>query len=119
MIALTFDRNFAPALRIATALAGCVLLTVCAGSSGETKWVKSGTDDQTMQRELNDCVAQANAAMSQQAGINQDINATLGRNWQLGETTSIVDQNMVRQNAGLGDQVLNNCMRNKGFVKQG
>jgi hypothetical protein len=119
MIASTFDRHCEPALRTALSLALCVLLTVCAAPSGEVKWVKSGTDDRTMQRELNDCVAQANAAMSHQSGINQDINATLGRNWQLSQTTSIVDQNMVRQTTALGDQVLNNCMRNKGFVKQG
>jgi hypothetical protein len=108
------------ALSTAGAALGCLLLTVCAGQTPTaTNWVKSGADDQTITRELADCNAQANAALANEQGINADINATLGRNWQLGGTQSIEAQSMRRQAGGYADQVLNNCMRAKGFTKEG
>ncbi len=77
-------------LPAAGAALGCLLLTVCAGQAPTaTNWVKAGADDQTIARELADCNAQANAALANEQGINADINATLGRNWQLGGTQSI------------------------------
>ena len=98
----------------------CLLLTVCAGQAPTaTNWVKTGADDQTIARELADCNAQANAALANEQGINADINATLGRNWQLGGTRGLQDQSMRRQAAGYADQVLENCMRAKGFTKEG
>jgi hypothetical protein len=103
----------------ATAL-GCLLLTVCAGQAPTTtNWVKAGADDQTVARELDDCNAQANRALASEQGINADISATLGRNWQLGGTQTIEAQSMRRQASGYADQVLNNCMRAKGFTKEG
>ncbi len=107
-------------LPAAGAAFGCLLLTVCAGQTPTaTNWVKSGADDQTITRELADCNAQANAALANEQGINADINATLGRNWQLGGTQGIEAQSMRRQAGGRADQVLNNCMRAKGFTKEG
>src|SRR5512133_395095 len=99
----------------AAAALGCLLLTVCAGQ-GPTAidWVKAGADDQTIARELADCNAQANAALASEQGINADINATLGRNWQLGGTQALEAQSMRRQASGVADQALNNCMRAKG-----
>ena len=108
------------ALSTAGAALSCLLLTVCAGQTPTaTNWVKSGADDQTITRELTDCNAQANAALANEQGINADINATLGRNWQLAGTQSIEAQSMRRQAGGYADQVLNNCMRAKGFTKEG
>jgi hypothetical protein len=99
---------------------GCLLLTVCAGQAPTaTNWVKGGAGDQTIARELADCNAQANAALANEQGINADINATLGRNWQLGGTQAIEAQSMRRQASGYADQVLDNCMRAKGFSKEG
>jgi hypothetical protein len=113
-------RNQRRHLPAAGAALCCVLLTVCAGRTPTaTNWVKSGADDQTIARELADCNAQANAALASEQGINADINATLGRNWQLGGTQTIEAQAMRRQAAGYADQVLNNCMRAKGFSKEG
>jgi hypothetical protein len=104
---------------IAAAL-GCLLLTVCsAQTTTATKWIKIGADDQTISRELQDCNAQASAAVAREQGINADIDATLGRNWQLGGTRGIENQAMRQQTASSADQVLNNCMRAKGFTKEG
>jgi hypothetical protein len=97
---------------------GCLSLAVCT-STTEVRWVKTGADDQTITRELRDCNAQATAALASEQGINADINATLGRNWQLGGTQGIQTQTMREQAAGYADQVLNNCMRAKGFTKEG
>ena len=107
-------------LRAGAGVGLCLLLTVCAApSTTEVRWVKTGADDDTIFRELRDCNAQANAAVASERGINQDINATLGGNWQFSGTSAIEHQSMRAQTAGYADQVLNSCMRAKGFTKQG
>ena len=113
-------RSARRALSTAGAALCCLLLSACAGQTPTaTNWVKTGADDQTIARELADCNAQANAALATEQGINADINATLGRNWQLAGTQRIEGQSMRRQASGYADQVLNNCMRAKGFTKEG
>jgi hypothetical protein len=113
-------REDRPGFRATTAVLGCLLLTACtAQTTTTTGWVKTATDDQTITRELRDCNAQANAALASEQGINADINATLGRNWQLGGTEGVETQAMRQQAAGYADQVLNKCMRAKGFTKEG
>ena len=104
---------------ISVAALGCILVACTGQTTSTTNWVKVGADDQTIARELADCNAQANAALANEQGINADINATLGRNWQLGGTQTIEAQAMRRQASGHADQVLNNCMRAKGFTKEG
>jgi len=100
------------------AISICLQLVACAGTSTTTRWVKTGTDEEAIARELRDCNQQANAALASERGINQDINATLGRNWQMGGTLGIDDQAMGEQAAGYADRILNNCMSAKGFTKQ-
>ena len=91
----------------------------CAGSTATARWVKAGADNAAISRELRDCNAQANAALASERGINQDINATLGGNWQFSGTSAIEQQSLHDQASGFADQILNNCMRAKGFVKEG
>jgi hypothetical protein len=108
-----------PRLPAALATLGCLWLTVCTGQTTTTvRWVKTGADDQTVARELSDCNAQANAALASERGIDADINATLGRNWTLSSTQGIQNQSMRQQAAGYADQVLNSCMRAKGFSRE-
>jgi hypothetical protein len=104
--------------RVAASIFSCLLLAVCSPATTQVRWIKTGADDHTISRELTDCNAQANAALANEQGINADINATLGRNWQLGGTQGIEAQTMREQAAGYADQVLNNCMRAKGFSKE-
>src|SRR5215467_11184476 len=104
---------------ISVAALGCILVACTGQTTSTTNWVKVGADDQTIARELADCNAQANAALANEQGINADINATLGRNWQLGGTQGIQAQSMRQQAASYADQVLNSCMRAKGFTKEG
>jgi hypothetical protein len=106
--------------RAAAGIASCLMLAACAApATTEVRWVKAGADDETVSRELRDCNAQANAALANEQGINADINATLGRNWQLSGTQGLATQSMRRQSAGFADQVLNSCMRAKGFARAG
>ena len=108
-----------PCLRRTVVLA-CLLLTVCTTqTTTTTRWVKAGADDQTISRELRDCNSQANTALASERGINADIDATLGRNWQLGGTQGVETQTLREQAAGYAEQVLANCMRAKGFTKEG
>ena len=92
-------------------------LVACAGTTTTVRWVKTGADEEAIAREQRDCNQQANAALASERGINQDINATLGRNWQMGGTLGIEDQAMGQQAAGYADQILNNCMLAKGFTR--
>jgi hypothetical protein len=101
---------------VAAVLFGCVLLTACAQQPGPpTRWVKAGVDDATAARELEACREQANAALANQEGINEDITATLGGNWQRSSTLGIETQSLNRSAAGAADQALISCMRAKGF----
>jgi hypothetical protein len=106
--------------RATIGIASCLTLAVCAApTTTEVRWVKAGVDDQTISRELRDCNEQANAALASEQGINADINATLGRNWQLSGTQGLATQSMRRQAGSYADQVLNSCMRAKGFARAG
>jgi len=92
-------------------------LIACTSTPSTVRWVKTGSDEDTIARELRDCNRQANAALASERGIDQDINATLGRNWQMGGTLGIEDQAMRAQAEGYADRILNNCMLAKGFTK--
>ena len=106
-------------LRAGAGVPLCLLLAVCAGpTTTEVRWVKTGASDETVSRELQDCNAQADAALASERGINQDINATLGGNWQFSGTSAIEHQSMNAQSAGYADRVLNSCMQAKGFTRQ-
>ena len=103
--------------RAAGAVLGCLLLTVCAAPVTTTRWTKTGSDEATTAREVQACQAQANAALSTQMGINEDITATLGGNWQRSSTLGIESGSLNRSAAGAAARAFNNCMLAKGFVK--
>ena len=113
-----FERGGNLGLRGLAAAAACLLLTVCAGPSGEARWAKAGVDDATTSHEIDDCRAQATVASNRQQGINQDRSATLGRNWTMSNTSGLQNQTMQQQAASAGDQAFNNCMRAKGFTQK-
>jgi hypothetical protein len=103
--------------RAAAAVFGCLMLTVCAAPATTTRWVKTGSDDATTAREVQACRAQADAAAATQEGINEDITATLGGNWQRSSTLGIETASLNRSAAGAADRAFDNCMLAKGFVK--
>jgi hypothetical protein len=103
---------------LAFGLLGWLLLAGCAQPATTNRWVKSGVDDATAARELDDCQARANAVLARQQGINADITATLGGNWQRNSTLGIQSSSMNRSAVGAADQALANCMLAKGFTRQ-
>jgi hypothetical protein len=111
------DTDFGPRPRTAAAFLACVLLTVCAAPATTTRWVKTGGDQATTAREVQACRAQANAVLGTQMGINEDITATLGGNWQRSSTLGIESGSLNRSAAGAADRTFENCMLAKGFVK--
>ena len=119
MITLRFSRKTGIGVCSVAAVVACLGLTVCAGPPGGGRWVKTGADDATTAREIDDCRSQAAIAQNREEGINQDISATLGRNWQMSNTTMIHNETARRQAAGLAGQVFDSCMRAKGFTKTG
>ena len=102
----------------ASQMVGCVLLMACAASNASNDWVKTGADSAATLHELQNCRQQASAVQASEQGINQDISATLGGNWQRGSTLGIETQAMNNQAASAGTQTLDACMQAKGFVKQ-
>ena len=103
---------------VAAGLLGWFLLGACAQPTTTNRWVKSGVDNATAARELDDCQARANAVLARQQGINADITATLGGNWQRSSTLGIESSSMNRSAVGAADQALANCMLAKGFTRQ-
>jgi hypothetical protein len=96
----------------------CLLLAVCAAPSTPARWLKAGADGATTDRELSDCNEQASAWLASEQRI---IDATVGRNWMLqGMAVVPLQRQLMRQEAAENaEQVLNNCMRAKGFTKEG
>jgi hypothetical protein len=103
----------------AVVLFGLLLLPACAQQPGPpAHWVKAGVDDATTARELQACRDQANAAFANQEGVNEDITATLGGNWQRSSTLGVETQSLNRSAAGAADQAFESCMLAKGFAKR-
>jgi hypothetical protein len=95
----------------------CLLLTTCAQPAQTDRWVKSGADDATTAHELQACRDQAAQVLANQQGINADITATLGGNWQRSSTYGLMTQSLDRSAQGAADRAVENCMRAKGFAK--
>jgi hypothetical protein len=113
------DPSTAVALtRFAAVVCTCLLLATCAPTRG-AGWVKAGADEAATAHEAGSCQAQADAALANERGINQDISATLGGNWQRARTTDVVDQSMRSDAADYATKVFDSCMRAKGFKKAG
>ena len=108
-----------PGLRawITSALCAAMALAACAASPPPPRWVKSGVSEATTERELDACREQANAVLVRQQGVNADITATLGGNWQRSSTLGIESQSLNRSAHDLAEQALGNCMLAKGFTK--
>ncbi len=109
-------RFASPCAAVVVALA---LSSGCAAPIVRSDWVKTGADDQTTTRQIEECHAYAAEVDRKQTGINEDRAATLGRNWSLSYTTGLHLDTMRQQTAALVDQAFNNCMRAKGFAPRG
>ncbi|MGH7030956.1 MAG: hypothetical protein ACREEZ_11065 [Stellaceae bacterium] len=98
-------------------LSACLLLAACAAPA--RSWVKAGADQAATAHQAGECRARASATLANERGINQDISATLGGNWQRARTANVVNQSLRHQTAGYAAQVFDSCMRANGFKKAG
>jgi hypothetical protein len=116
MTAPIFTTDFGGRAWTRVLLLACLGLAACGNSPPPpTHWVKAGASEATTERELDACRQQANAVLARQQGVNEDITATLGGNWQLSSTYGIETQSLKSSAQGLANQVIRNCMQAKGF----
>ena len=92
----------------------CLVLAGCAGSATD-KWTKPGLKAETAERDLSDCQDQARSATQREAGIDADITATLGQDWQRGGVLGMKRDDMASSNRALGQRIVGRCMAAKGY----
>ena len=94
------------------ASAACLLaLTACAGP----RWQKPGADANQVSADFSECNAMAQAAVSRDSNIDNDILASRGRDWQnqgtLSQHRAIIDS----ETGERSDAMLDACMAQKGY----
>lgn len=92
----------------------CLALAGCASSASE-KWSKPGVKPDTADSDLSDCQAQARSATRRDAGIDADITASLGSDWQRGGILGMKRDDMANSNRAFGEQIIARCMGAKGY----
>ena len=92
----------------------CLVLAGCAGSATD-KWTKPGIKAETAESDLSDCQDQARSATQRDAGIDADITATLGQDWQRGGVLGMKRDDMASSNRALGQRIVARCMAAKGY----
>ena len=93
-------------------------LAACGAPAGAPHWLKAGTDEAEMERELQDCNARARAELAQE---QQNIDATVDMN-RLLQGVAVVPfsrQVLLQQAVEHAEQVVGDCMRAKGFTREG
>jgi hypothetical protein len=99
--------------RVCVAILGLVLAG-CSGSAID-KWTKPGVTADTADTDLSDCQDQSRSATRRDAGIDADITATLGQDWQRGGIAGMKRDDMASSNRALGQQIVARCMASKGY----
>jgi hypothetical protein len=92
----------------------CLLLAACAQPVG---WTRPGADAATSGREYQACLAQVKEAIQSEIGVNEDILATRGSDWQRAATLPVKRDTMHAQTEARTDYLLAQCMRKKGFQR--
>jgi len=92
----------------------CLALAGCAGSASD-KWSKPGVKPETADNDLDDCQAQARSATQRDAGIDADITASLGSDWQRGGILGMKRDDMANSNRALAERIIARCMSAKGY----
>jgi hypothetical protein len=116
MTARRFGFDLGLPCRVAGSVLVCLLTTFCA-QSAPTRWVKAGVDEATTARELQACRHEAAGVLATQQGINADITATLGGNWQRSNMLGLRTESLNRSAVSAADQTVANCMLAKGFSR--
>ena len=90
-----------------------LLLCGCAASGS---WRKPGSEPPAAAREYRDCRALAASAVAPEIGIDQDILATRGNDWQRAQFGRLASERLRQQTGDRAAAIVASCMRAKGFV---
>ncbi len=99
--------------RLCIAIVGFVLAG-CAGG-GADRWSKPGVAPDTAEAELSDCEGQARSATQRDAGIDADILASRGQDWQRTGALAIKRDDMANSSRARSRQIIARCMAAKGY----
>jgi hypothetical protein len=91
-----------------------LVLAGCAGSAAE-RWSKPGAKPETAESDLSDCQDQARSATQRDAGIDADIMASRGGDWQRAGTLGVKRDDMANSSRVFAQQIIGRCMAAKGY----
>ena len=92
-----------------------LLLAGCAAAAGD--WAKPGFDAAATAHEYQDCHTLAASAVKTDVGIDQDIIATRGSDWQRAAIVRVDARNRREETGDRAAAIVASCMRAKGFAK--
>ena len=104
-------RSRPPMKPLCSALA--LALCGCAAAGG---WSKPGADANATASAYQDCRDTAAQAVKPEIGINQDILATRGSDWQRAGIGRVEGDTMRQQTRDRAGAIVASCMRAKGFA---
>jgi hypothetical protein len=101
-------------MRIAGVLAAA-LLGGCSSGAGE--WTKPGTDEAAVAQAYRNCRSQAEERVGPEIGINQDILATRGADWQRAQVQNLQTRTMTESTRDRAAAIVASCMTASGFQR--
>lgn len=102
-------------MRSAGALAVVVMLGGCA--SGAAEWTKPGADEAAVAQAYRSCRELAEERVGPEIGINQDILATRGTDWQRAQTGGAQTRTMTEMTRDRAAAIVASCMTAYGFQR--
>lgn len=102
-----------PVTRIAGALAAAALLGGCA--SGEGEWTRPGADETEVAQVYRSCRSLSEETVGPEIGINQDILATRGTDWQRSQVGNMQARTMTETTRDRAAAIVASCMSAYGF----
>ncbi len=99
--------------RIAWALAAAALLGGC--GSGADEWTKPGADEAAVAQAYRSCRSLADERVGPEIGINQDILATRGADWQRAQIQTLQTRTMAESTRDRAEAIVASCMNTNGF----
>ena len=100
-------------MRAALALAVAVLLGGC--GSGAAGWTKPGADEAATAQAYRSCRSLAQERVGPEIGINQDILATRGTDWQRSQIGNLQARTMTEMTRDRAAAIVASCMNAYGF----
>lgn len=101
--------------RISWALAAAALLGGCGSGAGE--WTKPGADEAAAAQAYRSCRELADARIRPEIGINQDILATRGVDWQRAQIRGVQTRTMAETTRDRAAAIIASCMTASGFQR--